>query len=84
MYFKSSEPKHVFVDQKFFLKKIAVLWTHISFNVDQGPAFYLNADPDPGIQTNADPDPGIQANADPYGSGSCSEFAVTKSWTLFR
>ncbi len=30
----------------------------IGFNVDPGPAFYLNADSDPGSQTtNADPDP---------------------------
>ncbi len=50
MYFRSSEPKHVFVNQKFFLKKIAVLWIHISFNADPDPAFYLNADPDPGIK----------------------------------
>jgi hypothetical protein len=48
-----------------------VLWIITGFNAD--PAFYLNADPD------KDPDPGSQTNADPGGSGSWSDFKVTKS-----
>jgi hypothetical protein len=43
------------------------------FNADPDPAFYLNADPDPY------PDPRSQTNADPCGSGSWSDFKVTKS-----
>ncbi len=39
-----------------------------------------NAEPDPAFNLNADP--GSQTNADPRGSGSWSEFAVTKSWIL--
>ncbi len=41
------------------------------FIEDTDPAFYLNSD--------MDPDPGSQTNADPCGSGSCLDFAVTKS-----
>jgi hypothetical protein len=35
-----------------------VLWIRIGFNMDPGPAFYLNANPDPDSPTNPDPDPG--------------------------
>ncbi len=42
----------------------------VDFNADLGPA-YLNADPDPGSQTNAKPGE--------YGSGSWSDFKITKS-----
>ncbi len=42
----------------------------------------FNADPDPAFNLNADPDPGSQTNADPRGSGTGSDFAVTKSWIL--
>jgi hypothetical protein len=42
------------------------------------PDFYIDAGPDP------DPDPGGKTNADakPCGSGSWSDYAVTKSWIL--
>ena len=62
-----------------------MLWIRIGFNVDPDPAFYLNANPDPAFYLNADsdsnPDPGSQTNADPCGpgSGSKSDFKVTKS-----
>ncbi len=50
-----------------------VLWIRIVFNADPGSAFYLNVDPYSGSQTSADL----------WGagsvSGSCSDFAVTKS-----
>jgi hypothetical protein len=50
-----------------------VLWIRIGFNADLDPypAFYLNADPDP-YQ-------GSQTNADLCGSGSSTDFQVTKS-----
>ncbi len=56
----------------------AVFRIRTGFNADpdSNSAFYLNADPDP------DPDPGSQTNADLCGSGSWSDFAVTKSWIL--
>jgi hypothetical protein len=50
-----------------------VLWIRIVFNADPDPAFYLNADPDSGSQTSAD------LWGAGSGSGSCSDFAVTKS-----
>ncbi len=51
------------------------------FNADADTAVYLNADPDPAFYLNADlkTDPGSQTNADPGGSGSWSDFYVTKS-----
>ncbi len=48
---------------------MSVLWIRIGFNADPDPDFYLNTDPDPGRQTNADL----------CGSGSWSNFKVTKS-----
>ncbi len=49
----------------------AVLWIRIGFNADLDPAFYFNEDLDPGSQTDADS----------CGSGSYSDFEVTKSFT---
>jgi hypothetical protein len=54
--------------------------------VRRGNAIFLwirtgvSADPDPAFYHNADPDSDSQSNAVPCGSGSWSEFAVTKSW----
>jgi hypothetical protein len=45
------------------------------FNAEPDPALYVNRDPVP----VSDPDLGSQTNADPRGSGSWSDFAVTKS-----
>ncbi len=51
-----------------------VFWIRIGFNSDPDPVFYLNAEPDQ--------DPGSQTNADPDGSGSWSNFCVTKGLIL--
>jgi hypothetical protein len=52
-----------------------VLGSIIGFNADPDPAFYLNAE---------DPDPESQINADQCGSGSGSrsDFSVTKRCIL--
>ncbi len=55
-----------------FLKWWSVFRIRIGFNADPEPDLYLNVDPDPGSQTNSDP----------CGSGSWSDFAVTK--VVFR
>ncbi len=57
-----------------------MLWIRISLNVDPDSAFDLNADPDPAFDLNADPDPdpGSQTEPDPHGSGSWSDFKITK------
>jgi len=53
------------------MRQKAVLLVHISIHADPDPAFYLNADPDS--------NPDSQTNANPCGSGSWSDFKVTKS-----
>ncbi len=53
-----------------FLKE-AVLWIRIGFNGEPDRSFHLKADPDP--------DPGSPPHAYLSGSGSWSDFAVTKS-----
>jgi hypothetical protein len=52
------------------MRQNAVLLVRISINADPDPAFYLNADPDS--------NPESQINANPCGSGSWSDFKVTK------
>ncbi len=47
-----------------------VMWIRDGYNPDPDPAFFLAADPDPGSQINAETS----------GSGSWSNFPVTKSW----
>jgi hypothetical protein len=53
---------------KLYTSDVDPHWFLLSFNADPDTAFYQNADPDPGSQTNADP----------CGSGSWSDFNVTK------
>ncbi len=53
------------------MRTTAVLWIRIDFNGDQDRSFHLTADPDP--------DPGSPPNAYQSGSGSRSDFVVTKS-----
>jgi hypothetical protein len=53
------------------LLREAVLWNRIGFNGEPDPSFNPKADPDP--------DPGRPPYAYPSGSGSRSDFAVTKS-----
>jgi hypothetical protein len=58
-----------------FLKE-AVLWLRIGFNGEPDRSFHLKA--------GLDPDPISPPNAYPSGSGSWSDFAVTKSRIVTR
>jgi hypothetical protein len=66
-------------DNVSLLEWFVMLCIRIDFNANTNPAFFLNVDPDPAFYLSADPDPESQTNADPSGSGSWSEFAVTKN-----